>query len=894
MLWGMILISHVSFSQEVYVDIEKFIPGSILIEQGRTNYFTYKLSVEGNALKPKFGIEGCFKCDINPNLIPSFCYTDVDIVKFTPAKLLTFKIGLEAWSNFNYRSTQCITSYWDESNYTNRSSDDIYLGNDKPSSITEENWTTRTVSVFFAYQLSIRTKWYAKQLTMDYPLVNNNFSYNACGGNDNITLSCSEGLPGSQYQWEFYNGTRWIILDRTSINRYTFLAPEFDSGFKQMQFRVIPYINGVICYPDQRLADPNVTTVNVYPKKPEIYTIEGISPKCFAGKDSQIKLNINGKMGLGINSYKFSLQYDSTQNIPLSNPYIGSNDYTITNLNLSDGYNLYAGNYKVTIGNVVNDAVYCSNTFDVKIIQPSPVVIKTDALTVNDSEFNISCKGANDGKIKIKGSGGTPTYQYGIMGDTTYTTPLNYKTGEDYVFSGLKPGVPYQLHVTDANECVSYSPSITLSEPPILKSSVSLNTYPGNFNTPCFGSKDSCYLIVSGGVSPYTAKIGNESIRVNQAGEISIFSNLNADTVYSIKVIDNNNCSFVTNTSLTQPTKVEINNLDLTTCNGEGNGTATISASGGVSTLSNYTFTLLKDFSELKKVNGSSFKFADLGSGIYTVRATDRNSCFRDTTFLVPESAKPPALNDTVICKGQVLELNAENAEYTSYLWRSEFKTISNKSKATMNILGTYWLSVKNKYGCITEKSFRLRISEDLLQANFAMPSEAFAGDSIVISEISWPVPSKIDWTMPDSFYVYEKEGDLQFIKMPTRPGIYPVKLVAYLGQCWDDIEKKITIFDFSQDSLGGAAGGFSGIKTIGVYPNPNSGDFTVQVFLTDPMQVTIEVRDMFRPVPILSIQDNHKNYYSIPFDLNLVQGTYVLTVRTAQDLQSFKFVVQN
>lgn len=98
--------------------------------------------------------------------------------------------------------------------------------------------------------------------------------------------------------------------------------------------------------------------------------------------DGEIKLNIEGKLGQGVDKYKFGLQYYYGPNVPLSDPYIQSNDYTITNSNLTQGNYLYAGKYTLTIGNVVNEAVYCSNTFDVVIIPRPPLVISVNDLKV--------------------------------------------------------------------------------------------------------------------------------------------------------------------------------------------------------------------------------------------------------------------------------------------------------------------------------------------------------------------------------------------------------------------------------------------------------------------------------------------------------------------------------
>lgn len=182
-----------------------------------------------------------------------------------------------------------------------------------------------------------------------------------------------------------------------------------------------------------------------------------------------------------------------------------------------------------------------------------------------------------------------------------------YKTNEPYIFSDLKPDVPYTLLVIDTNGCIAGSQPIILKEPDSLKYFVDLHDYPGNVNIPCFGASDTAFVVVSGGVSPYHVSVDDENKIIREISGSTSFSGLIADRKYQIKILDDNDCLLTKDTILSQPTKIEVTKLDLTTCNGEGNGTANISASGGLTSSGNYSFSLLNDSTEQRKVSSNSF-----------------------------------------------------------------------------------------------------------------------------------------------------------------------------------------------------------------------------------------------------------------------------------------------
>jgi hypothetical protein len=74
---------------------------------------------------------------------------------------------------------------------------------------------------------------------------------------------------------------------------------------------------------------------------------------------------------------------------------------------------------------------------------------------------------------------------------------------------------------------------------------------------------------------------------------------------------------------------------------------------------------------------------------------------------------------------------------------------------------------VLNANNCLAKDSIRLNVSEQEIEANFLLQSEAWVGDTLVMIEISWPVPESIEWDCPAGLYILREEGpELEFIAL--------------------------------------------------------------------------------------------------------------------------------
>lgn len=244
---------------------------------------------------------------------------------------------------------------------------------------------------------------------------------------------------------------------------------------------------------------------------------------CFGGSDGAIRItptNINPP-------YKFKLNNQAN----------------------STGFfnNLPAGTYTYSI----IDGSNCEKMFTQTIIAPA-------ALTANLDKQDVSCFGKNDGALTVLATGGTGTKTFTWSPTKPATATIN----------GLSPGT-YAVTVRDTRGCTT-TIAATITQPEALVGATS------TVNVKCFGQPTGTIsLSASGGNQPYTYKWSNGAT----SGDLA---NVQAGT-YTVTISDVRGCTQTSNATITQPTAISaVPSSTPVKCYGDANGTASVTASGGV------------------------------------------------------------------------------------------------------------------------------------------------------------------------------------------------------------------------------------------------------------------------------------------------------------------------
>ncbi len=356
-----------------------------------------------------------------------------------------------------------------------------------------------------------------------------------------------------------------------------------------------------------------------------------------------------------------------------------SNGATGTNVS-----NLSVGTYTYT----VTDARGCTKVNTVTVTQP-------DSISVQIQTTNPVCYQGSTGSILLTVTGGTAPYSY------TWN-PSNY-TGS---FLQNMPAGIYQVTVTDNKGC-------TLTETIILTQPADITSTSTFSNPSCYGAFNGQATVTpSGGTPPYFY------VWSPYGGSQATANGLGAGT-FSVSVYDANGCSDVNFITLTQPPPLQsltnwINNVS---CYGGGDGSASISVSGGT-----------PPYSYLWQPSGGTSSIGQpLSAGNYIVSITDTAGCViqQNITIQQPVSALAVLLTSTnVSCSGgsngSIIATALGGTQPYTYSWLPSLSTTSTLNNVPA---GIYQITVTDYKGCTTTASVNIAAPGAIVISTTATPS---------------------------------------------------------------------------------------------------------------------------------------------------------------------------
>ncbi len=371
--------------------------------------------------------------------------------------------------------------------------------------------------------------------------------------------------------------------------------------------------------------------------------------------------------------------FGDNNGITIVNAFGGNSPYTYSwspsGGNGAIAFNLTAGNYTCTI----NDFIGNSITKNFVITQPSPL---TSGVA---SQTNVSCNGGNNGSATITVGGGTPSYTYAWLpsGGTAATA------------TGLAAGT-YNCTITDANLCTK-TESIVITQPSVLTSGVASQT-----NVSCNSESNGSATITAGGGTP-----GYTYSWLPSGGTAATATGLTAGT-YTCTITDANQCTKTQSVVITQPSALTSSVASQTnvSCNGENNGSATITAGGGTP---GYTYSWLPS-------GGTAATATRLTAGTYTCTITDANLCTKTQFFVITQ---PAAITLSVASQTNVSCFGGSNGAASinnptsraggggySYNWTPGNPTGDGTTSVTGLTAGTWTCTVTDGNFCTKDQIF--------------------------------------------------------------------------------------------------------------------------------------------------------------------------------------------
>ena len=273
---------------------------------------------------------------------------------------------------------------------------------------------------------------------------------------------------------------------------------------------------------------------------------------------------------------------------------------------------LVAGTYTVRAVDVNGCAIITN------VVVAEPAVLAVGVVVVD----SVDCNGGSDGGFTVPVTGGTPAYNYCIN-----TSPVQCNsTG---IFTGL-PQALYTVTITDANSCTVVT-NVLVNEPAALSYTNVTVT-----NVSCFGANDGSISSMSTGGTGIltTTRVLNLNPQTTQPAN---FTGLGGGTD-TVRVTDANNCTLDSIVTISEPTLLVIDTVSTTQilCYGDSTGQIVMTRTGGTP---NVTYTISPALGNQSPIGDSTIN--NLPANVYTITATDANSCTATYSVTITQPATP-------------------------------------------------------------------------------------------------------------------------------------------------------------------------------------------------------------------------------------------------------------
>ena len=182
------------------------------------------------------------------------------------------------------------------------------------------------------------------------------------------------------------------------------------------------------------------------------------------------------------------------------------------------------------------------------------------------------------------------------------------------------------------------------------------------------------------------------------------------------------------------------------------------------------------------------------------------------------------------------------------------------------------------------------KISNQIIDADFLVTSQAFANYEVVLVNVSDPIGEITEWTVPEEAIVLE-ETDKRLVLSFDNPGTYEINLRSRVGDCYEDYTKNIIVEKASDfPDLGDTQTPF--IDDFLVYPNPNNGEFKIKLSLSEIAPIRIRIVSMLSSDLISEIIEEGAEFL-IDVDISTSPpGIYILMLETPIGISIRKIVI--
>ncbi|HRG53925.1 MAG TPA: T9SS type A sorting domain-containing protein, partial [Bacteroidia bacterium] len=291
--------------------------------------------------------------------------------------------------------------------------------------------------------------------------------------------------------------------------------------------------------------------------------------------------------------------------------------------------------------------------------------------------------------------------------------------------------------------------------------------------------------------------------------------------------------------------------------------------------------------------NNESIKVKPTTTTTYSVTVIDAVNCVGKDTIIVKV---PGAIHDSTITFAPCdpASINGQIQIFASggippYMYSNDKGITYQNSQIFSNLaFGTYQLSVKDSLGCTHDFSKSIDAQSQKPTSDFIINTNMMAKDTFVVVDISNPRPDTIIWKFPASVKVINTNFYAPII-VSNDTGEVNVIMETHFGTCVNNLTKKVKFI--KKDTTISPTKG-NGIEELNIFPNPNTGEFTVEVKLFKKQRLAIYVFDTQGVEQIRVVEpivDYSINNIVLPVK---TPGTYILKVIAEYDSKAKGIIV--
>lgn len=413
----------------------------------------------------------------------------------------------------------------------------------------------------------------------------------------------------------------------------------------------------------------------------------------------------------------------------------------------------------------------------------------------------------------------------------------------------------YWVRLTDTNYCASYdSILVTYNTNPILN--LGLDTNYCDSTAFDISQTNSTYLWDNGSTS-------GQRIITNTGQYWAIIH----DSLTGCTSIDTVNI-------LMSPTPIVDLGNDTTLCNGDH-----------ILLNTNYP-----QFDALWNIGDTTSTVLATATGYYSVNVSTSLGCVgNDSIYITVSNPLDPYLGpDFVLCKNNVADINSP-IDSANYSWIFNDTLLSETTQSiSLSWPGELISSVTTTAGCnAIDTIVLLETSSEINAAFIVATNGVYDGDTIQFINFSSPNNYTCTWDFGDGAFSIQENPTHVF----STEGIYKVILESSNGICTDTTSKKITVLssvkkresDFAESNR---------IVNYKLYPNPNKGQFKLDIKLLEQSEVNISCFDICGRL-IQSDNVNDKEF-AINYSMSeLATGMYIIKISIAEQVKYLKFIKQ-